>query len=387
PDTFVGVHGSHNAPGPETGLIRGDYGPCGVAKLPEPIGNIWVLPTNVSEWHIVTRDGYYLGRLFQPDPLKYQYPDQAVPGADMTDTPPGMGGEDFGGSIAQGPDGKLYIQGGKVAFWNLEVTGLDTIRSLGGGGQVSMAPADIRTAQEFHDRLAQESVGTRRMTVQRLSPTFTGNLDADFPGAEIQRYSKNDAEVRSTAVRDDQKLYLAWDVKDNTPWVNAATDPSQLYIGGDTVDFQLGTDPKADPKRGEAVLGDLRLSIGSLNGTPTAVLYRKVARDKHPMTFHSGVVANYPMESVQPLQDVTLKVNKRGDGYVVEAAVPLADLDFQPAAGETVRGDFGVTYGDPGGQRTRLRSYWSNQHTGIVDDAVFELMMEPKNWGELTFGP
>jgi hypothetical protein len=32
-----------------------------------------------------------------------------------------------------------------------------------------------------------------------------------------------------------------------------------------------------------------------------------------------------------------------------------------------------------------LRTYWNNQHTGIVNDEVFELMMEPKNWGELNF--
>ena len=56
-----------------------------------------------------------------------------------------------------------------------------------------------------------------------------------------------------------------------------------------------------------------------------------------------------------------------------------------PAAGQTLRGDFGVTYGDPAGKRTRLRNYWSNQHVGIVDDAVFELMLEPKHWGELSF--
>ena len=55
------------------------------------------------------------------------------------------------------------------------------------------------------------------------------------------------------------------------------------------------------------------------------------------------------------------------------------------SGGLILRGDFGVTHGDPAGKRTRLRSYWSNQHTGIVDDAVFELMLEPKNWGEVTF--
>lgn len=45
-----------------------------------------------------------------------------------------------------------------------------------------------------------------------------------------------------------------------------------------------------------------------------------------------------------------------------------------------------MTHGDPTGQRTRLRSYWSNQHTGIVDDVVAELKMEPRLWGTILFG-
>ena len=57
-------------------------------------------------------------------------------------------------------------------------------------------------------------------------------------------------------------------------------------------------------------------------------------------------------------------------------------LGLKPSAGLALRGDFGVTHA---GKRTRLRTFWSNQHTGIVDDAVFELMLEPKNWGEMTF--
>jgi hypothetical protein len=71
--------------------------------------------------------------------------------------------------------------------------------------------------------------------------------------------------------------------------------------------------------------------------------------------------------------------------YVVEAAIPLADLGLKPAPGLTLRGDFGVTHGDKSGTDTVLRTYWSNQATGIVNDEVFELKMEPKNWGELTF--
>lgn len=40
----------------------------------------------------------------------------------------------------------------------------------------------------------------------------------------------------------DQDLYLAWDVRDKTQWINGAEQPEDLYLRGDTVDFQLGSD-------------------------------------------------------------------------------------------------------------------------------------------------
>ena len=97
---------------------------------------------------------------------------------------------------------------------------------------------------------------------------------------------------------DDRNLYVAWEVTDDTPWVNGATDPAQMYLGGDTVDLQLGTDPAADKNREEAQQGDLRLSIGNFQGRPTAVLYRRVSGVKKPMVFSSGVVRAYPMDFV-----------------------------------------------------------------------------------------
>ena len=62
-------------------------------------------------------------------------------------------------------------------------------------------------------------------------------------------------------------------------------------------------------------------------------------------------------------------------------------LGLRPAEGLVLKADFGVTHGGPDGQRTRLRTYWNNQHTGIVDDAVFELKMTPRNWGQIEFKP
>ena len=92
------------------------------------------------------------------------------------------------------------------------------------------------------------------------------------------------------------------------------------------------------------------------------------------------------MDYVELLGDVTITVTTRErHGYVVEAAVPQARLGVRLREGLQLAGDFGATHAGPDGQRTKLRTYWSNQATGIVDDVVFELKLEPANWGRLRF--
>ena len=386
-DQWHGVHGSHNAPPPQQGLLRGTFGSVGCVKVPVA-GYVWALNSNVGEWHLLTQDGYYLSRLFEPDPLKYEFP-KAVPGGVLDHMPCGMGGEDFGGSMVQAADGKVYIEAGKTALWNAELTGLDDIQKLK-GGTLKMADGDVRTALTFHEQQLQANAGVRRYGVKRLTPAFSGDVNADFKGAEIVSFQKQaDGAVRVAGTWDDQALYVAWEVKDNTPWANGASDPAMIYLSGDTVDLQLGTAANAPKDRKEPVAGDLRLAIGNVQGSATAVLYRKVAAPggaSKPKAFSSGIVKDYRMDFVDVVADATIKVSVNpGKGYVVEAAIPLKALGLVPADGLTVRGDFGVTHGDPAGQRTRLRTYWSNQHTGIVDDAVYELMMEPQFWGDLQF--
>ncbi len=386
PDTFVGVHGSHNAPPAEVGMIRGSFGPCSAVHLPAPIGDAWVIATNVGEWHILTAQGFYLGRLFEPDQTKVAFPAQAVPGARLDAVPCGMGGEDFGGSATVGADGRLYLAAGKTGFWNVRVEHLDQVKLITGGAPLVVAPADLALAQGFKEQAMQAVVGVQRVSVRKATPTFTGDLAKDFAGAQLLGYEKGEgARARSAIAWDDAALHLGWEVQDRTPWSNGARSADALYWGGDTVDFQLGTDAGAPAQRGEAALGDLRLSIGALSGTDTAVVFRKVAAEKHPKTFTSGVVKDYAMDSVVVLTGAKITVIKRGDGYTVEATIPLAALGFTPRPGLKLRGDVGVTFGDQAGTRTRLRSYWSSQHTGIVDDVVYELMMEPKYWGEVEF--
>jgi hypothetical protein len=385
PNPYFQVHGSHRAPTPEPGLTRGAYGPVGICRLPAPIGTLWPINGNLGEWYLLTGDGFYLGHLFQGDPTRFRWPAQAVPGADLTDCPPGSGGEDFGGSVTQGKDGAVYVQAGKNALWNTVLTGLDAVTVIG-EGSVEVTEADVPKAGEFRETALQEAIGLQRFTVKKLTPALTGDLGRDFPGCPLAEGRKGGAGVAAVMAYDDDTLYVGWSVKDATPWANSASDFAQMYAQGDTVDLQLGCDPEADRQRGEAVRGDLRLSIGNLQGVPTAVLYRKVAAVSKPRTFTSGVVANYVMAYAAPMPEAKIVVKEEpGKGYVVEAAIPLAALDFAPRPNLPYRGDFGATFGDPAGRRTRLRVYWNNQQTGLVDDVVFELQMVPRNWGVLVF--
>jgi hypothetical protein len=388
PNNYVGVHGGHLAPPALPGLIRAAYDVVGTGRLPEPIGDIFVIATDKGEWHILTGKGFYLTSLFQSDPLKIKFPDPAVPGAVMDNVPPGMGSEDFGGSISVNSKGELYLQSGKTAYINSKVVGLDTVKTLG-SGTVTISESDLALASQFKEKFQQQGTGAQVATATRRSVSFTGDLKKDFAMEHPLSFQKSEADKTSFALAyDDKNLYLAWEVKDKTPWANGATEAPVLYASGDTVDFQMGTDTKAAADREKPALGDLRLSIGNFRGTPTAVLYRPVANEKAPRMFVSGTVKEgYEIQSVKVLENIKIevKLSPDGSGYLVEAAVPLSDLDLKPVSGTVYRGDFGVTFGDPEGKDTSLRSYWNNQATGLVADEVWELVPVPKNWGQIRF--
>ncbi len=389
PNNYVGVHGGHRAPPAQTGLIRGAYTIVGTGKMREPIGDIFVISTDKGEWHILTGDGYYLSSLFQSSALKRQWPGSAVPGAIMDNCPPGMGAEDFGGSITVAKDGNLYVQSGKTAFVNAKVVGLDSVKKIP-GGKLTIAPKDLAEAKRIREKLLQASVGTKRLQVMKKTVTFTGNLRKDFSGSKPARFAKDDsAAVQASLAYDDRNLYLGYYVKDQTPWVNGASDPAQMYAMGDTVDFQIGTDRKANGKGGPS-LGDLRLSVGNCQGKNVAVVYRPKAKpgEQAPKTFYSGVVRQgYKMESVKVLKDakINVTIGKDKKSVTVEVAVPLRSLGLKPKTGLKLPGDIGVTHGDAAGKDTILRTYWNNQKTGLVADEVFELKLTPGDWGIFTF--
>jgi hypothetical protein len=349
------------------------------------LGNLFVIGTDKGEWHLLSSSGYYVSSLFQGDPMKIKWPEEAVPGANMSTVPPGMGSEDFGGSVIMAQDGNIYVQAGKTAFINCKVTGLDTVKSLGSGA-LKISPDDLLKARQFKVKYLNVSDTAKNTVVRKMAVAFTGDPNKDF-GAQPVTFGIDPNRIQSWLAHDDENLYIAWRVDDKTPWVNGATGFENLYACGDTVDLQLGVDPGADRKRNEAGTGDLRISIGRLQGRNAAVIYRKSSGERNPRTFYSGTCKDgYTMEFVKMMDGVRIETKPAGDrAYVVEVAIPLKQLGVSLKPGLKLRGDFGATFGDPAGKDTSLRVYWSNQATGIVADEVEELKMQPAMWGEFHF--
>ena len=303
----------------------------------------------------------------------------------MSTAPPGMGAEDFGGSIIRANDGTVYVQAGKTAFVNCKVSGLESVKVLA-SGRLAISPADRLTAQQFKIKYLSVSDAKKIAAVKRKAVKLTGRPNEDF-GAEPISFGSDYARIQTWLAHDADNLYAAWQVDDKTPWVNDATGFENMYATAIRSTSKLATDPGADKNRNEAARGDLRLSIALLQGKNTAVLYRRVSDQKAPKSFYSGTCkGGYTMEFVKKLDDVKIEAKPNGDRqYFVEVAVPLKELGVGLRPGLKLRGDVGVTYGDPVGQRTSLRVYWSNKATGIVADEVEELKMQPSLWGELDF--
>jgi len=386
PNLWAEVHGSHRAPPGEPGLIRGTLGIIGSVHVGDPVGDVFAINTNFGEWHLLTSAGYYLSAIFEWNSMRWRFPEDTMPGVRLENVPSGSGSEDFGGSFMQTEDGRIFAQTGKTDAWIVEVTGWDGIRALPQTGRFTVTDEDVRQATRFQAEYRQEAAGLKRTVIPRRTPAFTGNLAEDFAGSPEIRFGSRGMMADARLAVDDTSLYLGFRVEDPTPWVNGADVVQEMYTHGDTVDFQLGTDPDADAGRREETLGDLRLSIGNFNGTPTAVIYRRVWTESQPWTAYSGVVRDgWRLEYVAVVDAARIRVDKETRAYTVQAAIPLEVLGLSPTPGLVLRGDLGVTFGDSEGNRTVRRQYWSNRNTGLVDDAVFELQLTPTAWGELVF--
>lgn len=367
---WVGVHGSHQAPLPERGVMQGNLFFLGCAPLDET-SDITVLNGNHGRYSYLTTDGLYLDETFRDVRMGGSLDDQWV------------GGEPFGGFFGRAPDGRFYLQTGGGGYRIYEVQGLDRLQRR--QGTLEVTPAQILAAERRHAATAAAIRAPRTATIAAAPRvTVDGKLGEWTARTPLAWDRQGQFAAKAWLAVDADTLYLAYDVRDASPWVNRGTDWQTLFKTGDSVDLQLGTDPEANAKRRDPVPGDIRLLLAPQGDDTVAVLYR------HRLGGATGNAVTFTspwrgetVDDVRRLPHAKIAVQRGNGQYAVEAAVPLADLGWTPRPGQTYRGDVGVIHGDDAGTVNLLRSYWSNDATGLVNDVPGEIMLSPSHWGEL----
>jgi len=373
PNRWTNVHGSHDAPLPETGVLQGTLFFLGMAKLDDK-ADVFMMNGNHGRFFVMTSDGLYLDEMFK---------DVRMGGArDETY----IGGEAFGGSFGRAhADGRYYLQTGGDGYRVYRVEGLSKLRRS--SGTITVTPSQLLAAERTLTRAAPPTAAERSATIGRRDkpPTIDGR-DRDWPRpATIAWDRSGQFPVRLRCAYDDENLYLLYDVRDASPWVNRGKDWTTLFKTGDSVDLQLATDANAPPKRRGPAPGDLRLLIAPFAAKPLAVLYRhRQPGAPNPVTF-TCPWRSETVDVVRKVPAARIAVEVASDRYRVEAAIPLAELGLAAPAGRRLRADFGVIYGDRDGSINMLRSYWANPATMLVNDVPGEIMLHPNRWGTVRF--
>lgn len=375
PNQWVGVAGSHESPLPERGVMQGALYFLGTAPL-DADSEVFIMNGNHGRFFVLTTDGFYLDEMFK-DVRVTQNANAYL-----------IGGECFGGCFGRAENGRYYLQSGHTDYRIFQIDGLDQIKRSQGTLQISAAQtlaaqgnSESRAAKVLSEKVIlveEAAAGTRLPDDPNRWPgswsAHWGNPVQPFPYAEVK------------AVRSGDRIYLAYRVKDPSPWVNHGTDWTMLFKTGDSVDFQFSTDPKAKSDRNNPVPGDHRLLIAPFQERSIAVLYsyRELGATK-PLSF-SSPWRSEKVDRVTELKSARISVQPGEGTYTLAVSVPLSELGLPPAGqAAELRGDFGVIYGDTAGSMNLLRSYWSNQATGLVNDVPGEIMIAPRMWGTLKF--
>lgn len=387
-DNWPGVHASHNAPIPQRDdQLIGTLGCIGRVKT--PVGMVFGMHSNMGRLYLMSSDGLFVASVFQDCRLGGDaWPSTPRPGAPLGGMT--MGSEWFGGHLFQAQkSNEYYLIAGFTAYNLIKLNGLEKLQPLT-GGSITVAPADLLAAQTLAQQQVAKSTAVRNaLTISKATaaPALDGKLTG-FAKESFVEWSSGPYKIRAALAVDNSNLYLGYDVSgDENPMVNGGKDVKQLFVTGDSVDLQLGTDLSADAKRSDAAVGDVRLLMTVFEGKPVAVLYQwKVKGEKQPVTF-TCPWRSHTVDRVDVLSDAKINITRRSGGYILEAAVPLASIGWAPQAGKEYKMDLGVIFSDAKGDNRAARVYWSNQATGLVADVPGEIMAEPKQWGAAAVAP
>jgi hypothetical protein len=365
---------------------------------PEPTageaGEVWAQNANMGCMHLGTADGLYIATVMRDYRTAGGRPATFDPGDDLM--PYSNGQESFSPSIVQASDGAIYMCVGSEFIGVSRLEGLETVRRLP-QQTVTVGKPDLQRAMEYQQVLAAKNAPTAAQVkgvIQDEERITSADLktwpNPDF--AVIEKFeigNKQDRSTKAALAVCGGRLHVFYITKHTEkPFDNAGDNPTMLFKTGAALDLMLSVDPKADPKRREAAVGDLRLLVTQVGKKPLAILYRQRTAQADKAVPFASPWRTVRFDDVQDVSDQTqLKdayyKNPGFDQKLFEFSIPLSVIGLKPEAGTSVKADFGLLRGTPG--QTSQRLYWHNKATGLLADVPGEALLEPGQWGTLTW--
>ncbi len=388
PSEQPGTHG-YAAAGPfHPGQVCGHYTIIGHETAHAgDLGEFFVYSGNTGMWHIWTADGMLAGQIFtdlrNPDARTWRMPEHQR-GLSLDNVT--IGQEHFAGYFGRTfENDKYYAVAGHNHVSVVEIVGLDRFKRIGGSLEVTVD--DLKQTQRWEQSREREKVYQRapilRVNRTRTAPVIDGALN-DWPEQAAANVGER---LNFRIAYDDAFVYLGYRATGCGPIKNTGEQWKRLFKTGAAVDLKLGLDPDAPADRKAPVEGDLRLLMTFVKGEPIAVLYRAVVPGTPPAEKWEVVspVQRTSFDRVKQLPEVRLARVEDGNGYTVEAAVPLSSIGLVPKPGQRLKIDWGILRTDRDGFQVLERIYWANKATGIVADAPSEARLHPNLWGHAIF--
>ncbi len=368
---WLGVHGSHKAPLPEVGVMQGNLYFLGAAALDNK-SDLLMTNSNHGRFFLMTSDGVYVDELFRDVRQSRVFDNQTI------------GGEPFGGYFGKAEDnGKYYLHAGNYRLY--EIQHVDTIQRIAGSMDVTVEKLKV-AAQRQREKMQQEKQDNLATVAWMAKPPKIDGMDREWSKEQISWDNAGQYKTEIKLGFDAENLYVHAAIRsDISPWINGGKDWTNLFKTGDSLNIELALDPQADPKRRTSAKGDVRLLIAPMDGKNIAVLYRYKADSKENAVEFASPWRSVIVDSCTQLDEVQIAVRNENSRYQLELAIPFKTLGIKAPIGQTIRGDFGINYGDAQGQVTRLRSYWSNKATALVNDVPGEIMQHPDMWSSIRF--
>ena len=365
----------HNSPKPQAGEIQHTLNVEGLVSLGGAAGDVFQLNGNKGVRYLFSSDGLFVTQLFgdaRDAPLQQNLA-AASPGLRLDET--SLGDECFSGWFGRVADGRILQVVGKDSSSVMEVRGLQTLERLAGGPVRLMRQAPAR------DSLPAAARGPVK-AIQAGGFGYTAGWEklasCPFPAVEpVARFA-----IGYTA----HGLRLWLGVKDDTPFENRGEDPNTLFHTGDAVDFRWAADPGLPPGRDKPGSGDQRFVISMFKGRPVAVRYAYVVpgRTEAPVEFASPV-GTERVAQVAVVAGAKVEVKREAKSYEITVDLSWADLGLSGPPSGTRRGDVGVLFGDPSGQRVVRRCYFFDPGSQEVSDIPSEVRVSPARWGDIRF--